>query len=168
MLNGYSCTLKTALASLWLISSILDLLMRRHLLVFASAFLILLTGCSAAEESVSEPTSASSMLAQEPGTPVALEQVEEPAGLVRVEGEAYYVTTASDGVYFVAAASDCGYAPTGAKWDETGALAVAAVELTSCLTEESYWQVKLPEGEEVPANYESYVTVDKLERVRTT
>lgn len=129
---------------------------------------MLLTGCSAAEESVSEPTSASSMLAQEPGTPVALEQVEEPAGLVRVEGEAYYVTTASDGLYFVAAASDCGYAPTGAKWDEKGALAVAAVELTSCLTEESYWQVKLPEGEEVPANYESYVTVDKLERVRTT
>lgn len=142
--------------------------MRRHSLVFASAFLMLLTGCSASEEPVSEPTSASSLLAREPGAPVALEQVDEPVGLVRVENADYYVTTASDGLYFVAAATDCGYAPTGAKWDEEGALAVAAVELTSCLTEESYWQVKLPEGEEVPANYESYVTVDKLERVRTT
>ena len=129
--------------------------MRRHSLVFASAFLMLLTGCSASEEPVSEPTSASSLLAREPGASVALEQVDEPVGLVRVENADYYVTTASDGLYFVAAATDCGYAPTGAKWDDEGALAVAAVELTSCLTEESYWQVKLPEGEEVPANYES-------------
>lgn len=141
----------------------------RHVLTLASlGLLLLLSGCALEAEATAEPTSASSLLAREPGAPVALEQVDEPVGLVRVENADYYVTTASDGLYFVAAATDCGYAPTGAKWDEEGALAVAAVELTSCLTEESYWQVKLPDGEEVPSNYESYVTVDKLERVRTT
>lgn len=141
----------------------------RHILTLASlGLLLLLSACSSESEATAEPTSASSLLAQEPGAPVELEQVEKPAGLVLVEDADYYVTTASDGLYFVSAATDCGYAPTGAKWDDEGALAVSAVELTSCLTEESYWQVKLPDGEEVPVNYESYVTVDKLERVRTT